>query len=55
VQSPENYERLAREHRESAEGIADPVLKRSLQKIAKNYEAMAVRMRRIEALSPTER
>jgi hypothetical protein len=55
MQSPERYEQLAADHRARAEGIADPELKRSLVEIAKNYEAMAQRMRRIEALIPTER
>jgi hypothetical protein len=55
MQSPEGYERLAREHRVRAEGIGDPVLKRSLLEIAKNYDAMADRMRRVQALIPTDR
>jgi hypothetical protein len=55
MRSPETYEELAGAHRARAARIADPELKRSLLEIAKNYESMAARMRRIEALSPKER
>jgi hypothetical protein len=55
MRSPDTYEGLAREHRARAERIADPELKRSLLEIAKNYDAMADRMRRIEALTPRDR
>jgi hypothetical protein len=55
MQSAERYEALAADHRARAERIADPVLKGSLLEIAKNYEAMAERVRRTPALSRTER
>jgi hypothetical protein len=51
MQNAERYEELAVDHRARAERIADPVLKRSLLEIAKNYEAMAERVRRVQALS----
>jgi hypothetical protein len=53
--SPERYEQLAKEHRAGAERISDPVLKRSLLQIAKNYDDMAAHVRRVQAMSPTER
>ena len=52
---PERYEKLAAEHRATAARAAHPALKDALLKVAENYEAMAQRVRRIEALIPTER
>jgi hypothetical protein len=49
MQSADQYEELAADHRTRAERIADPVLKGSLLEIAKNYEAMAERVRRVPA------
>jgi hypothetical protein len=55
MQGPGHYEQLAKEHRMRADRIADAELKRSVLEIAKNYEAMAERMRRGPTLIPTKR